>query len=157
MADTEVTRVSLEWLKGRNNTSEPLHFTKQIGELLFEGDFVFRRPDRMTEDAIAVRYGLLTSHFNPQLGTHEEVPIVDGDALFARAQAVLEFVVVKSPDWWDLDLLIGFRDVVTDVFVELYLKWEGSFRRAVEKAPQGSDQATGSGAVANPPLQSPTN
>jgi len=153
----EVTRVTLEWLKGRNHTSDPLPFKKQFGTILFEGNFVFRRPDRLTEDAIAVRYGLLTSHWDADAGIYHRVPVADGDALFARAQAYLEYVIVSAPEWWNLDELHGFRDVVSDVFVDLFLPWVSSFRLPMETTQAGSTEATGSGPVANGALPSPPN
>jgi hypothetical protein len=137
--DREVRRVTLEFLKGRDNTSSPITFSKQVGGLLFEGDFQFKRPDILSEDAIAVRTAVLTSQWDAQAGAHTAVPVDPFDKQYARAQATLEYVVLKSPDWWDLSLLRE-PEVLLGVY-RLYTTWEDSFRAPVEAAPVGGAQA----------------
>lgn len=155
--NTEVTRVTLEWLKGRQAVSELLPFSKQYDGLLFEGSFQFKRPEQITEHDISVRHGILTSYWDKDNRVYVEVPVTDNDALFARAQATLEHAVVKAPDWWKFENLDGFRDVIMDVFVDVYIPWVSSFRRPVEAIPKGGAETPGATTLGDAAVQRPAN
>lgn len=144
-ATKTVVQASREFLLGRDTISPPMQFSKQVGDVLFAGEFRFQRPDWKTTLSIEVYKGEISSKWNDQLQVNESMPISPNANLFAQAIATLHFVIAKAadgtlcaPDWFDLDLLKGSEgdEIVVAVYL-MYFEWERQFFRPVAAKPQG--------------------
>lgn len=153
----EILRVTREFLAGRDHVSELKPFSKQVGDLLFEGDFQFQRPDLRTQILIEDFVADLTSKVNDQTGVSDPIPLSDQPLLFVRAYATLHYVVARdkdkpdkllAPEWFDLKLLRE-SEIIIGIFM-LWAEWEHSFRRPVEAA-----QGRGGEADVPPPVGVP--
>jgi hypothetical protein len=131
--NTEVKLVTLELLRGRDNVSPAIHIKKQVGTLLFEGDFKFHRPDcegELAAEAAAARW-LTGSNGLP-------LAVTDFNDMYVHAVSTLPYVLHEHPDWFDLKLLRE-REVINEVYLS-FLEWDRSFRGAVQETPQGGSK-----------------